>query len=481
MKLAFYLRLSRSDGTDGESNSIRNQRKLLENYTKENLENRPYTEYVDDGYSGANTDRPSFQRLISDCRMGIVDTILVKDLSRFGRDYVAVNDYVEQIFPLLGVRFISVLDHFDSSKSKDGTLDMCPAVMNIVNTYYVYDFSQKVKASRTAMMRRGILTTRFTPLGYRCDDREEGWRIEEKEAKLVRRIFDLALDGKTTGEIARILNAEKVPTPMKLTGMGSSTTFDKYILWETNTVGSILRNEAYTGVLIQRKTKALIPGKKIIRRTSPEDQFRHEGHHESIVSHEEWEKAQGVFQPKAEATSRTAINWALKGKVRCGICNRTMCKAQENRSRIACQRVGCGNAIMVEDLNSAAMQPILRKRRRTLEQLKAMENIDTKAEESRIAELRKVQANDYEGYINGDIDGEEFRQRKERIRAEIEGLEQTIREKKENILQCEEKKKRMQWFLDHSKGELTRQMADEIIDKVIVSEDGVTVLFREGL
>ena len=250
MKLAFYLRLSRSDGTDGESNSIRNQRKLLENYTKENLENRPYTEYVDDGYSGANTDRPSFQRLISDCRMGIVDTILVKDLSRFGRDYVAVNDYVEQIFPLLGVRFISVLDHFDSSKSKDGTLDMCPAVMNIVNTYYVYDFSQKVKASRTAMMRRGILTTRFTPLGYRCDDREEGWRIEEKEAKLVRRIFDLALDGKTTGEIARILNAEKVPTPMKLTGMGSSTTFDKYILWESNTVGSMLRNEAYTGVLI---------------------------------------------------------------------------------------------------------------------------------------------------------------------------------------------------------------------------------------
>ena len=143
--------------------------------------------------------------------------------------------------------------------------------------------------------------------------------------------------------------------------------------------------------------------------------------------------------------------------------------------------MGCGNAIRVEDLNTAAMQPILRKRRRTLEQLKAMENIDTKAEESRIAELREVQANDYEGYINGDLDGEEFRQRKERIRAEIDGLEQTIREKKENILQGEEKKKRMQWFLDHSKGELTRQMADEIIDKVIVSEDGVTVLFREGL
>ena len=144
-------------------------------------------------------------------------------------------------------------------------------------------------------------------------------------------------------------------------------------------------------------------------------------------------------------------------------------------------RHGCSNAINVEDLNSAAMQPILRKRRRTLEQLKAMDNIDTKAEESRIAELRRVQADEYEGYINGDLDGEEFRQRKERIRAEIEGLEQTIREKKENILQSEEKKKRMQWFLDHSKGNMTQHMADEIIDRVIVGEDGVTVLFREGL
>jgi hypothetical protein len=127
------------------------------------------------------------------------------------------------------------------------------------------------------------------------------------------------------------------------------------------------------------------------------------------------------------------------------------------------------------------MQPILRKRRGILEQLKAMENIDTSFEENRIADLRKTQADDYEGYINGDLDGEEFRQRKERIRAEIDGLENTIREKNESILHNEEKKKRMQWFLDHSKGELTRQMADEIIDKVIVSEDGVTVLFREGL
>lgn len=481
MKLAFYLRLSRSDGTDGESNSIRNQRKLLENYTKENLDDRPYTEYVDDGYSGANTDRPSFQRLISDCRMGIVDTILVKDLSRFGRDYVAVNDYVEQIFPMLGVRFISVLDHFDSSKSQDGTLDMCPAVMNIVNTYYVYDFSQKIKASRTAMMRRGILTTKFTPLGYRCDDRDEGWIIEEKEAKLVRRIFDLALEGKSTGDIARILNSEHIPTPMKLTGHGYSETFDKYILWEPNNVGSILRNEAYTGVLIQRKTKALIPGKKIIRRTSADEQFRHDGHHEGIVSVEEWEKAQKAIQPKQETTKRSSIEWALKGKVRCGICNRSMGKARETSNRIACMRPGCTNAINVEDLNSAAMQPILRKRRRTLEQLKAMDNIDTKAEESCIAELRRVQADEYEGYINGDLDGEEFRQRKERIRAEIEGLEQTIREKKQNILHSEEKKKRMQWFLDHSKGNMTQQMADEIIDRVIVGEDGVTVLFREGL
>ncbi|WP_303837930.1 recombinase family protein [Ruminococcus flavefaciens] len=331
------------------------------------------------------------------------------------------------------------------------------------------------------MMRRGILTTKFTPLGYRCENRDEGWIIEEKEASLVRRIFDLALEGKSTGDIARILNSEHIPTPMKLTGHGYSETFEQFILWEPNTVGSILRNEAYTGVLIQRKIKALIPGKKVIRRTSPDEQFRHEGHHEGIVSFEEWEKAQQTIRPKQEISKRSSIEWALKGKVRCGICNRSMRKENEMRSRITCQRPGCSNVIIEEDLNVAAMQPILRKRRRTLEQMKAIENIDTKSEEERITELRRIQADDYEGYINGDLDGEEFRQRKEKIRAEIDDLENTISEKKEKILRCEEKKKRMQWFLDHSKGEITRQMADEIIDSVIVAKDGVTVIFREGL
>ena len=479
MTLAFYLRLSRSDGTDAESNSIANQRKLLENYTKDNLGGRAYTEYVDDGYSGANTDRPSFQKLISDCRMGIVDTILVKDLSRFGRDYVAVNDYVEQIFPLLGVRFISVLDQFDSSKSQDGTLDMCSSVMNIVNNYYVHDLSQKIRATQTAQMRKGILTTKVTPLGYRCDDRDEGWRIEPKEAVLVRHIFDLALDGKTTGEIAGILNDEKVPTPMKLTGHGYSETVEKYIQWETSTIATVLRNETYTGILIQHKKKVLIPGKKIQRNTKPDEQFRHEGHHESIVSHEEWKKAQRAIRPNRGRAKQTSHEWALKGKVRCGICNRHLCRHEGKR--LTCKRKECHTAILETELIVSVMQPILRKRRRILEQLKAMENIDTSFEENRIADLRKTQADDYEGYINGDLDGEEFRQRKERIRAEIDGLENTIREKNESILHNEEKKKRMQWFLDHSKGDLTRQMADEIIDKVIVSEDGVTVLFREGL
>ena len=193
------------------------------------------------------------------------------------------------------------------------------------------------------------------------------------------------------------------------------------------------------------------------------------------------ERIRAAITEKSEMTNRTSIEWALKGKVRCGICNRSMGKASEKKSRIACMRVGCTNAIKEEDLNVAAMQPILRKRKRTLEQLKTIENIDTNGEEKRISELRKEQADDYEGYINGDIEGDEFRRRKEWIRAEIDNLENTISEKKEKIQHFEEQRKRMQWFLDHSKGEITHQMADEIIDSVIVAKDGVTVMFREGL
>lgn len=172
MNLAFYMRLSIADDGENESMSISNQRKVLQKYTDTHLGGRDHVEYIDDGYSGANFERPAIKRLINDCRMGLVDTILVKDLSRFGRNYVDVGDYVEHILPMLGVRFIAIGENVDVKKGD--VLELEAVMMNMVNTFYVYDASEKVKATIRLKQEKGVPVTRRTPLGYICEDVKEG-------------------------------------------------------------------------------------------------------------------------------------------------------------------------------------------------------------------------------------------------------------------------------------------------------------------
>ena len=169
---AFYLRLSESDGdlgVDGkdESNSIENQRLLLHSY----LEARTdlvgeVVEYVDDGYSGTNFERPAFKRMIEDAKKGKVDVVLVKDLSRLGRDYIVAGDYIEQIFPMLGVRFIAVNNGYDSAGHVSGAMGFDIAVNNLINTFYSRDLSKKIKSGNETKWRRGISTSSYAPYGY---------------------------------------------------------------------------------------------------------------------------------------------------------------------------------------------------------------------------------------------------------------------------------------------------------------------------
>ena len=155
MKIALYMRLSRADGPDAESNSITNQRIMLKEYAQKNFPGRVCEEFVDDGYSGGNFDRPAFKRMIVDCRKGIVDTIIVKDLSRFGRNNVDVSDYVEQIFPLLGVQLVSILDKYDAAKSKDGLMDMEPSA----RARPVRTMSESVHSTRIPLVSRKVSMT----------------------------------------------------------------------------------------------------------------------------------------------------------------------------------------------------------------------------------------------------------------------------------------------------------------------------------
>lgn len=194
--IAAYQRISRADGDLGKdgkdkSNSIENQKELIQRYIscKESLQNVPVMDFVDDGYTGSNFDRPGFQQMMDGVRNGKIDTIIVKDLSRFGRDYIGVGEYMEQIFPLLGVRLIAINDNYDSNNYKGTTLGMDVVVSNLVNTMYCRDAGKKLRTANQVKWRKGITTASAAPFGYQFDpDKKGAFIIDLPAAKIVRRI-----------------------------------------------------------------------------------------------------------------------------------------------------------------------------------------------------------------------------------------------------------------------------------------------------
>ena len=221
--IAAYLRLSQDDVDIGsnslkdESDSIHSQRLLIQQYRKEHtdLSNLPVIEFVDDGYTGTNFDRPEFQRMIEKVRSGEVVCIIVKDLSRFGRNYLEVGDYLEHIFPFLGVRFISVNDHYDSKSYMGTTGGIDVAFRNLIYQRYSQDLSEKVKSAMHLKMSRGQYVT-HCPYGYKKKQGVKHEMIPDPvTAPIVREIFEATIGGMKSTEIAAMLNAKQVPTPME--------------------------------------------------------------------------------------------------------------------------------------------------------------------------------------------------------------------------------------------------------------------------
>lgn len=219
-KIAIYLRLSLADGdlkkgSKDESNSIENQRMLLHDYIgkQEDLFGE-IVEYVDDGYTGTNFNRPAFQKMIVDLKQGDIKVIMVKDLSRLGRDYIGVGDYIEQIFPLMGVRFIAVNNSFDSMKLNNGTPGIEVAVSNLVNNMYSRDIAKKVRAALETNWKNGKATCTNVPFGYVWNKKDgQRWEIDPEAAASVKKVFELALSGRNTTQIAYGMNELKLPTP----------------------------------------------------------------------------------------------------------------------------------------------------------------------------------------------------------------------------------------------------------------------------
>lgn len=265
-KLAFYIRLSDADeevkaGTKDESNSITGQRKLLYSYIKgkEEFAGFEILEYFDDGYSGTMfNNRAEFQRLIQDAESGKFECIIVKDFSRFGRDYLEVGNYMEFVFPAMGIRFISVNDNYDSDRNFGVTGGMDVAYKNLIYQLYSMDLSRKVKSARRTRNLSGEYTAAFACYGYKKDpDDKHKLIIDEEAAKVVVEIFSLIIAGYNASEAARILNERKIPTRLQTQWKNGT----KYVpvhnkgdyMWDNSEVVWIIQNEQYKGIMIQNK------------------------------------------------------------------------------------------------------------------------------------------------------------------------------------------------------------------------------------
>lgn len=332
-KVGIYCRLSLDDASNSskaksyipadESVSIENQYDLLFRFTMLNGWSE-IKSYRDDGYSGGNFQRPGFLEMLEDAKAGVINLILVKDLSRLGRDFVEVGRYTDVVFPSLGCRFVSILDCLDS---EGGNTDMLH-FRSLMNDYYLKDLSNKVKSVLHAKMKNGQFIAAYAPYGYRKSDEDKHRLvIDEEAAAVVRRIFDMRRGGTAYGKIAAALNNDGILSPRWYwaTHYGSGTC--KYAkLWMYATVKNILNSEVYVGNLIQNQTGSLSykDGTTIHK---PESEWvRHDDAHEAIISTEVWDAVQEINQ---QARLISADNAApspclFTGKLICADCKATL-------------------------------------------------------------------------------------------------------------------------------------------------------------
>lgn len=327
-RAALYARLSREDGDRPESDSIANQKKILQNFLAQQPEITFADFYADDGYTGTNFQRPEFKRLLADIESGAVNCVVVKDLSRFGRDYIDVGRYLERWFPEHGVRFIAVGDNIDSER---GPYDMLLPVKNVINEQYARDISQKVRSSFQAKQQRGEFIGAFASYGYRKDPEDHNRLvIDPPAADVVRRIFTLFEGGNGKIKIARQLNAEGIPCPSeykKLNGekyhngqkLGGTT------YWTYATVHRMLNNPMYAGSMVQGKApRQSMHGKAKLLEKEKWTVVEHT--HEAIIEPAQWERVQSLLQRDTRTLNFDQNISPFAGFLRCGDCGRAMTK-----------------------------------------------------------------------------------------------------------------------------------------------------------
>ena len=498
---ALYPRLSHEDELQGESNSISNQKRILETYAKQNgFSNLRW--YTDDGYSGANFQRPGFQAMLADIEAGKVGTVIVKDMSRLGRNYLQVGMYTEMIFPQKGVRFIAINDGVDSAQGEN---DFAP-LRNIFNEWLVRDTSKKIKAVKRSKGMSGKPITSKPVYGYLMDE-DENFIIDEEAAPVVRQIYSLCLAGNGPTKIARMLTEQQIPKPGTLEYRRTGSTRRYHpgyeCKWATNTVVHLLENREYTGCLVNFKTEKPSYKLKHSIENPPEKQAVFENHHEPIIDRETWERVQELRKQRKRPNRYDEVG-LFSGILFCADCGSVMYQQryQTDKRKQDCYICGsykkrtadCTAHFIRTDLLTAGVLSNLRKvtsyaakhearfmkllieqnedgdRRRNAAKKKELE-----AAEKRIAELSAIFKRLYEDSVTGRISDERFTELSADYEAEQKELKERAARLREELSKAQEATANAEKFMNVVRRhttieELTPTLLREFVEKIVVHE-----------
>ena len=505
--MAAYLRISVDDGNNLETLSITNQRDLIKGYLAERSEftNANIIEYVDDGISGSHMEREAYKQLIADIEQGIIDCIIVKDLSRVGRNLIDVDDLLMNHLVTLNVRFIAIGNGYDSFSSPLSNLEL--AVINLANQHYNRDLALKSITARNTKSKRGEYLA-HPPFGYKKSKKERNKLvIDEEAAGYVRLIFSLAVKGYKTVEIAKILNTQDIPSPSVYKLRNSNNSLCKnvidpdYCFWTNTSVWSILKNQVYIGSVVANKCKVIGTGERRIIIRPKEEWIIVPNVHEPIISEEDFIKAQLVIQKKKYFDKPEMI---FVSKVRCPSCGHSMTRYTKNNPRFKCgtvkvtDRYGCKtHTILQSDIEKVVISAVkahadvlldyeemklaqIQKSELTSKSLKSMIATEQKAIEVLESSITKIFTSLASGKISKDI----FLKKKETIndtleckRSEIEKWEEQLN----NLIEGRSKSENAIADLKHFQAleKLNTEIVELLIDKILIhGEKDIEIVWR---
>ena len=326
--VAAYLRLSSDDGDKAESNSISNQKSIIKQYAKRFDDLKIVEFYTDDGYSGTTFDRPNFQKMINDIKDKKIDCIIVKDLSRLGRNYIEVGNYIEKVFPLYNVRFIAINDNVDSYKDPKSVSNVIVPFKNLMNDEYARDISNKVRSVLDNKKANGQFIGSFAPYGYLRDPKDKyKFVIDKDAAKVIKKIFTMILSGKSKKDVANELNSLGVLTPRmhKLeNGTAKCVIKETTKKWNTKKIDEILKNSTYTGDLIQGVRKKVSHKIHKNKRVNNDNRIVVPNHHKAIITKDEFQKVQELlYERNIRVTAKNDYD-IFAGHLRCSECGNSL-------------------------------------------------------------------------------------------------------------------------------------------------------------